>query len=571
MDIIIRTALLSGAALAMILCFMAGRPSALRHFEKRFFQLGRRKALCVMLVFTASLAGRLAALPIAPMEPPAVHDEFSYLLAADTFASGRLTNPTHPMWQHFETFHVIQQPTYMSMYPPAQGMVLALGKVLTGRFGAGVCLSIAALCAAIVWMLQGWLPPGWALFGGVLAVIRFAFAGYWATSYWGGAVAATGGALVLGALPRVMRTRSTRDAVVMGVGLILLANSRPYEGAVLGMTVGGVLAFWIMRRRGAELQSAIVRTVAPLALVLALGGAAMGYYFWRVTGNPLQMPYAVDVKAYAVPPLFLWQRAPAQYHYRHLAMQRFYRDWMLPEYEAIRGRPKAIVKASIAKLLRYWMFFLGAPLFVPFLFVPYVVSDRRTLILVAMTVIGTVALLAEVYYAPHYAAPFIAAVFTLVVQGARHLRLARHRSDTRRLLTWSIPLACLAWIPVTVAASPYNVSFDTDTGVAWRSNSPFPEVREALLHHLEVLPGKHLVVVRYSPMHRFHEEWVYNRADIDSTKVVFAREMGAVQNQALLTYFQGRQVWLLEPDFSPPRLQKYAASASPVEAPHESR
>src|SRR5207302_10989425 len=196
-----------------------------------------RRRMAVMVVGVTALAVHAMALPILHIPSPGFHDEFSYLLMGDTFAHGRVTNPTHPMWMHFETFHVNWKPTYCSKYYPAQGVILAIGQVFFGNPFWGVWLSAGMMCAAICWMLQAWLPAEWALLGAFLAVVRFGVFSYWANSYWGGALAATAGALVVGALPRIKEHQRLRDVLLLATGLGILANSRPYEGLVFSLPV----------------------------------------------------------------------------------------------------------------------------------------------------------------------------------------------------------------------------------------------------------------------------------------------------------------------------------------------
>ncbi|HEX3471699.1 MAG TPA: hypothetical protein VHT28_10990 [Silvibacterium sp.] len=267
--------------------------------------------MSVLVVGFTALFLRLAILPLSPIPKPFMQNDFSFLLAADTFASGRLTNPTPAMWVHFETMHITMTPTYMSMYFPAQGLVMAAGKLLIGHFWYGILVTTALMCSAIVWMLQAWLPPPWSLLGGALAILRLGLFSYWIDSYSGaGSISALGGALLLGALPRFMKAARLRDGLVMAAGVILLGASRLYEGMLLCLPVLCYLMWWMFFGKNRPAATVLLRrTAVSLALIVA-AVAWIGYYNYRVFGSPTTLPYTVDRAQYAVAPYFVWLVQP---------------------------------------------------------------------------------------------------------------------------------------------------------------------------------------------------------------------------------------------------------------------
>lgn len=517
-----------------------------RYFQRCSKHPGAAFALCVAL----ALALHLAVAPGTTRHAPEVHDEFSYLLSADTFLHGSIVNPPHPLWRSFETAHVLFRPHYASMYPPAQGLLLAGGKFFFGDYLVGPWLASALLAGLAGWMLAAWVPRRWAVFGAFLVALRFGVFSYWGNSYWGGAIPAIGGLLLFGGLPRILRKARSRDAALMAIGLILLAASRPFDG-ILAL-VAAALACLAVRRRHFWGWRLSLPSLATASIILAAGLASLLYYNWRVTDDPLVSGYNVSMQQYGWA-VFPWQSTIAANPALNRNLAGLYEsqhEWFLSH-----RTPMGFLASRCVAFGRFWAFYLGPLFTLPFLVIPALAYSKRWRWVLIAGVFYAVGLGLNPWFFPHYAAPAFGLLLLALIQAARIAAVARAgKKRPFALAVRAIPVVCVV-VFVFRATMPFlNLQLPNDTfEMSWFCTPAGNQERAAVQARLEHEPGRHLVLVRYKPDHLASIEWVYNAARIDEAKVVWAHDLDSATNARLLAYYAGRRVWRLDADAKPPR------------------
>jgi hypothetical protein len=531
--------------------------------ERLFALLASRKMMAVWVVGLSVLLLRIAVLAFYGIPNPFNVDDFSFLLAADTFAHGRLTNPTPAMWTHFESIHITMVPTYQSMYFPGQGLLMAASSVVLGHPWWGVLLSSALMCAALVWALQAWIPANWALLGGFIAVLRLGLFSYWTNTYQSaGSLAAFGGALVLGSLPRLKKTGHMRYGLLMALGISILGLTRPYEGALLCLPAVGVLAHWVWKGKNRRPIAGLARRAALPLTMIVVSFAWLGYYDLKAFGKATTLPYTADRAQYAVAPYYIWQHPRPVPNYRHAMMREFYQDEEMAPVGTIQSA-SGFVNAALQKPIIALLFYAGLMLLAPLIMLRRVLQDRRMRFFVVCLCVLAGGMVIEIQLLPHYVAPFSVIFYAIGVQAMRHLRLwnPEGRPVGLGLVRLTVVICCLL-AGLRVFAQPLHLAAPewppTNWYLSWFGPEHYGEQRAQVKAHLESLRGQQLAIVRYQPGREASlGEWVYNAANIDESKVIWAREMSAEENLALMRYYKDRTVWLVEPDAVPVRVMPY--------------
>ena len=403
-------------------------------------------------------------------------------------------------------------------------------------------------------MLQAWLPPRWALLGALLLTARLLAASgiqQWAYGYWGGAVAALGGALLFGAGRRLWERPRCTHSLALATGLALLANSRPWEGLLVSIVMLGALAWRYLSCRVSSFSRTMTQLVLPAATVMVLCFAWMGHYNQRVTGDWLKFPYREHSDQYTQVPLFLWQAdATSSKPYSNPLLQEFYCGFETTDWNRAQHWRGAI-ELTTHRLMAPVLYFLGWLLFPLFIF--GCLAGKAWPRFAAFTFLGLWGIgLQTCWFLPHYLAPAICLVPYLFITGMRrvwHWRIAG-REVGREVGRTYVMLTLLAYALLTCAAL-----------VPYRNREDWNHRRAQVVSQLLAAGGEHVVIVRYAADHNAHCEWVANQADIDQTPIIWAREKEPEKLRQLLQYYRNRNFWVLEADKTPAKLEPLDTSA----------
>jgi hypothetical protein len=177
---------------------------------------------------------------------------------------------------------------------------------------------------------------------------------------------------------------------------------------------------------------------------------------------------------------------------------------------------------------------------------------RRRRMLVIGACGGLFAVLIEGGASPHYLAPAAAVLVAIVVECCRHLRASRV------YVVKFLPVAMALVLTLRVGAQSVGLPYTQKVNFqSWCCRVEGNHNKARIAAELKAMPGDHLVFVRTKTDELNLLQWIYNDADIDASRIVWARDLGVDRNAELVRYYPGRQVWMVDPNVEPATCVKY--------------
>lgn len=216
--------------------------------------------------------------------PPAYHDEFSYLLQAETFRAGRLSWPPQTAGgDAFHQIHVLNRPRTASRYFPWTGIwilpFLMAGLPIAGHWLAGalacmlfhrVLRTLISLQAANIGGLLLAFSPGLALFSNLLLAHHPTMLAL---------------SVFLWAIQGVLSRGRWPMAAAAGIALTCAMLGRPMTAAGFALPFGLVLLKRLVLPITPAQRMLTARTLICMALPLLAGFAALAVMNQNITGN----------------------------------------------------------------------------------------------------------------------------------------------------------------------------------------------------------------------------------------------------------------------------------------------
>jgi len=484
-----------------------------------------------------------------------MHDDFGNLLVASTLLEGRLANPVPASWQSMETFHVVFQPSYAAKFPIGLGLMLSVGKLLTGSFAAGLWLCTGLGCSAIAWMIMAHFPRRWGIAAGLFAALHPCWQNGWSQQFTNGWLAIAGIALVFGGLLRIRRYYRSeqlsgsvvldgRLTSIVGVGCVLTLFSRPFEGGLVCGLLGLYFAPTLIARRLA-FSARFWQAAVPGSVILAGGLFFQLIVNHSITGSFLQLPYQLHESQYGVAPVLIWQKPhePSLGH-RFTEQVKFHRGWSMDEFRKAASFQGyfTLLETRFGVLINHWGRLLA---FAPICLSVLGTERRRTFGLVGLLLIAFLVINCIPWVMPQYVSPLIPVAIFVACTVARGIanrlahawRLATHYVQIEIGLLGCILLSQCYWTATTAYAR-------SQFKAGWERN--VSDQRAEMIVDLEAIPGADLVIVKYEPNHNVHFEWVFNEANVERSSVLWVRWGSDEMNQRVLESYPDRKIWNLE-------------------------